>query len=65
MLRSPPTPLIAKNSTRRGGAHGPPVAEAPFVVQDVRRDRRDDAGDDLRGHRFGLQHCELQRVEDE
>ena len=40
------------------------VAEAPFAVEDVGRDHRDDAGDDLRRHRLGLQHRELQREED-
>ena len=30
-----------------------PVAEAPLPVQDVGRDDRDDAGDDLGGDRLG------------
>ena len=40
------------------------VAEAPFPVEDVGRDHRDDAGDDLGRHGLGLQHRELERVED-
>ena len=40
------------------------VAEAPFAVEDVGRDHGDDAGDDLRRDRLGLQHRQLERVED-
>jgi hypothetical protein len=40
------------------------VPEAPFPVQDVGRDDRDDARDDLGGDRLGLEDRQLERVED-
>ena len=39
------------------------VAEAPFPVQHVGRDDRDDARDDLGGYRLGLENRQLQGVE--
>ena len=39
------------------------ILEAPFAVEDVRRDHRDNARDDLGRDRLGLQHRELERVE--
>ena len=64
MQSSTPTPLNAEEHQRLVVAlTAAAVPEAPFAIENVGRDHRDDAGDDLRGDRLGLQHGQLERVE--